>query len=607
MAFELGGPFAEQFFDSSGDPLVNGTIEFFVWNTTTPTPIYSDSIGTAIGTSVTLGNIGQPINSGTNVALFFDTDVTYKIVRKDASGTEIGPTLGPFSVGIDTSAENFTTSLTGGVARTLQSKLQDIVSVKDFGVTGDGNTDDTTALQAAIDGAVGLYLYFPSGKYLISSALTINGSGCRGFLGVTGRAPRVLDDEPSRIFSTSTTANILTITTAEFYCEKIAFRYQNTPTDDPFTMIDVSQTNGDIDCVFSYCTFSDFDVAIHHKGRGLKVANCEFESGNTGIKLDFDSTIADGSTFGSRLDDRFRAITISDSRFHSIDTECIQNTGTDASNVLAMVIADNQCDGGSQVFYRGALRYSNMTGNVVHNINADSTVLRLTGTATDSVIANNVFLGKVSTNAVEADLPNQLIKIESAATRLSICDNHLGHCVIRGIAFESTADNCIVSSNVFYDAGQNDASRSAIGFDGNATECIVTGNTFEQPTGTALNYFVVFGANRTNCVVKDNTLDRSRHTDQVDDIEIVDSGAISLEYPVTYLQTTGAVAQTLADGVEGQEKWILMTTDGGDGTLTPSNLFAYTTITFNDVGDSVMLRFSGSSWVVVANEGCTLA
>ena len=67
--------------------------------------------------------------------------------------------------------------------RTLQQRLDDYVSVKAFGATGDASTDDTVAIQRALDE---LYtetdktdarsrrkLLFPAGQYNISSSITI--------------------------------------------------------------------------------------------------------------------------------------------------------------------------------------------------------------------------------------------------------------------------------------------------------------------------------------------------------------------------------------------------------------------------------------------------
>jgi len=99
MGYKLGSPTVQQYFDANGDPLALGTIEFYIWNTGNPTAVYQDSTGTSAGTSVTLNSIGAPQNSGgTAIALFFDEEVTYKIVRKDAAGTAIGPTIGPYLV-----------------------------------------------------------------------------------------------------------------------------------------------------------------------------------------------------------------------------------------------------------------------------------------------------------------------------------------------------------------------------------------------------------------------------------------------------------------------------------------------------------------------------
>lgn len=68
----------------------------------------------------------------------------------------------------------YTPAGTGAVSRTVQSKLRDVVSVKDFGAVGDGVTDDTAAIQAAINS--GFSLIFPSGTYM-AHGLTQSTSG----------------------------------------------------------------------------------------------------------------------------------------------------------------------------------------------------------------------------------------------------------------------------------------------------------------------------------------------------------------------------------------------------------------------------------------------
>lgn len=78
------------------------------------------------------------------------------------------------------------------------------------------------------------------------------------------------------------------------------------------------------------------------------------------------------------------------------------------------------------------------------------------------------------------------------------------------------------------------------------------------------------------------------------------AGAITITEYCTKWTTTGANAATLADGVTiGQLKKIIMIVDAGDGTLTPTNLDAGTTITFADAGDFVILMWNGTDWVVI--------
>ena len=66
---------------------------------------------------------------------------------------------------------SFTQTGTGATARTIDSKLKDVVSVKDFNVKGDGSTDDATAINVALIAATGKTLYFPAGTYIIGAEL----------------------------------------------------------------------------------------------------------------------------------------------------------------------------------------------------------------------------------------------------------------------------------------------------------------------------------------------------------------------------------------------------------------------------------------------------
>jgi len=57
------------------------------------------------------------------------------------------------------------------VARKLVDRFADVVNVKDYGAKGDGVTDDTAAIQAAI--ATGKTVFVPEGQFLISTSLPV--------------------------------------------------------------------------------------------------------------------------------------------------------------------------------------------------------------------------------------------------------------------------------------------------------------------------------------------------------------------------------------------------------------------------------------------------
>lgn len=85
------------------------------------------------------------------------------------------------------------------------------------------------------------------------------------------------------------------------------------------------------------------------------------------------------------------------------------------------------------------------------------------------------------------------------------------------------------------------------------------------------------------------------------------AGAVNLTTHTTLLVTTAADALTLAAGAEGQYKFIRMKTDGGDGTLTVTNLEGGNTITFDDAGDFAFLFYVDAKWHILTNSGCVVA
>lgn len=115
--------------------------------------------------------------------------VTYVTLTAHTS-TSVAADLAAGKIGVmsgNSGAMDFLQAGTGAVARSVESKLRDVVSVKDFGAIGDGVTDDTAAIQAALDATkaptvngdgYGYSLYFPRGTYRITDTLLF--VDCRG-------------------------------------------------------------------------------------------------------------------------------------------------------------------------------------------------------------------------------------------------------------------------------------------------------------------------------------------------------------------------------------------------------------------------------------------
>lgn len=80
----MPGPI-QQYFDSSGNPLANGSLTFYAAGTTTPLAAYADaSLATPLSNPLTLNSAGR-----TTTPVFLSSGSSYKILLKNSSGSTI--------------------------------------------------------------------------------------------------------------------------------------------------------------------------------------------------------------------------------------------------------------------------------------------------------------------------------------------------------------------------------------------------------------------------------------------------------------------------------------------------------------------------------------
>ena len=240
-----------QFFDNNGNALSGGKIYTYAAGTTTPQATYTSNSESAFHTNPIIldaagrvpsgGEIWLTLGVGYKFVLRTSTDVliaTYDNIPSSAQPPAANDadsimyeqgytvTAGSFIPGkiyriASVGTTNFTligaTNNTVGthfiatgvgtgtgtaqLSQTVETKLQEFISVKDFGAVGDGVVDDIAAINAAIAYAKVTAnvkgIYFPTGNYRITNSIDARGNfenglelwGFRATITTTGNFP----------------------------------------------------------------------------------------------------------------------------------------------------------------------------------------------------------------------------------------------------------------------------------------------------------------------------------------------------------------------------------------------------------------------------------
>lgn len=145
--------------------------------------VLSASPSTILATNIFINGVYQEKDS---YSLSGNT-ITFSIAPPLSSSIEVMTNeTGVINAG-NATAISYTAGFAGATAQTVQTKLEQYVSVKDFGAVGDGVTDDTVAIQTALD--VAQPIYFPPGEYLVTDTILLNpGAHMQGAGGVANYA-----------------------------------------------------------------------------------------------------------------------------------------------------------------------------------------------------------------------------------------------------------------------------------------------------------------------------------------------------------------------------------------------------------------------------------
>ncbi|MEO3926724.1 right-handed parallel beta-helix repeat-containing protein [Micromonosporaceae bacterium B7E4] len=363
-----------------------------------------------------------------------------------------------------------------------------VLTPQQFGAVGDGEADDTAAIQAAINAARtqrNKIVVLPPGQYKVTSTIVVGdheydtpGAHLNRFV---LRGYGMFGEESSKII---------------FYHDGVGIRWEaslggihGVAFDAPVKTannvgIHVARraNTDDTDITIVECSFLRFHTAIESVGRGFlftknKVAVC-----TNGISISWPAEGIQGSgvhvlPYGTRK------WIITDNHFHS-NFDAIIFNGPPDGDFRGAIISNNLLDIGRRLF-KGSLTNSTITGNVIENGNGNA-VIQIDSGGHNLTITGNI-IGGFDTDPGAWEPPRYAIHFTSgvSAKNVTISANSFNWIRASAIRFDQSVDKVGITDNSFDHFNLvKAAGHGAVHLGAGATRLAVLGNVLSaNPNG----------------------------------------------------------------------------------------------------------------------------
>ena len=472
-----------QFFDANGNPLVGGKLYTYAAGTTTPLTSYTDSTGGTANTNpVILDSRGQAsvwlgdslyklkLTSATDEAIWTVDNIDGRLmVRASDLASATGATL----VG-------YKAPYSGTVTTTVAAKLSYYISVKDFGATGDGVTDDTTAIRNAVAACSARQLYFPSGTYLVSGIIDLPND-----ISIIGDIKQSIIKIKNGTYISANASLFRCNGVHNVYVYGLDF-YGNKgnigTTRNPINTVYNSQNVIYDTCRWVSCEGICLNVSTDPNG--LRVLNCTFYQ--CGGKTDnSDGYRNQGIAFSGASTSFAVGIYLIGNYFFEQGLDCIS-----LANCNDVIVSNNIAEDSYAFLYNNPTPYRTtnltITGNAIRNTNQ--------GTLSNAV------------NPVAIDLPY--------VSNCTIVGNAIFKCAQSGIGIFEGSSNVVIDGNTLVDCGISPVSWTGgisigggLGTASNIFEVVVTDNSILS-TGNfaAMKFGILIGNDIEALTISENNI-----------------------------------------------------------------------------------------------------